>query len=324
MNNRLLYLDSLRGFAILLVIVGHLIQFNYNDGLLNPIFNIIYSFHMPLFFFLSGCTRNIYESIKGFGITNIKDFGKEIWNKFVVLVIPSVAWTILVPLFFQHKFDIQFSSLSTYWFLNILFAIYVLWIVISFAYSRLKNKWVVIAIVMAGISLCFWLDIYRIPLAYFGSFLLGYIWQHYSLSDKVSAFVIFALSIVFLLIVGQYQYGDSVAGNPQRVWLLLPLSSLASIILHWFFNKNLFNHKILLELGQYSMGIYLCHYLFVKLPFVKHIQNNYSIIQQFFILLLFAIIISYICVSIQKLVKQNSWFSGILYGNWKFLKQVKK
>ena len=54
MQNRIVYIDALRGFAILLVIVGHLIQFNYSSGIENPIFNIIYSFHMPLFFFISG------------------------------------------------------------------------------------------------------------------------------------------------------------------------------------------------------------------------------------------------------------------------------
>lgn len=189
-KNRLLYLDSLRGFAILLVVVGHLIQFNYNDGLLNPVFNIIYSFHMPLFFFLSGCSRNISENVKGVAVISLRDFGKEIWNKLINLIIPSVTWTILVPLFFQNKIDIQYSSLSSYWFLNILFVIYVLWSAISLAYNRLKNKWIVIATLILGILLCFILNVYRIPLTYFCAFALGYLWQHYSLSEKIPSFVI--------------------------------------------------------------------------------------------------------------------------------------
>lgn len=324
MNNRLLYLDSLRGLAILLVVVGHLIQFNYNDGLLNPVFNIIYSFHMPLFFFLSGCSRNLCENIKGIGVTRIRDLGKEIWSKFISLIIPSVVWTILVPLFFQNKIDFRLTSLSGYWFLNILFAIYVLWGAISFVYNRLKNKWIVIATVVLGIFVCFIHDIYRIPLTYFCAFVLGYFWQHYSLSEKTPAFVIFIVSVVFLLFVGRYQYGDSLAGNPSRVWLLLPLSSIASIVLHWVFHKNSFNYKFLIELGQYSLGIYLCHYLFVKFSFLRNIQNDFSNIQQFFILLLIAIVISYICVLLQKLIKQINWFGGFLYGNWKFLNQNKK
>lgn len=57
--NRILYLDYTRGFAILLVIIGHLIQFNFQSGVNNRLFDIIYSFHMPLFFFISGYARSI-------------------------------------------------------------------------------------------------------------------------------------------------------------------------------------------------------------------------------------------------------------------------
>lgn len=50
MSKRIEYIDIARGIGILLVVMGH------NDfGLVSPFFyKIIYSFHMPLFFFLSG------------------------------------------------------------------------------------------------------------------------------------------------------------------------------------------------------------------------------------------------------------------------------
>ena len=52
-EKRLQYVDIMRGIAITLVTTGHLLQFN---GLPtnNPIFEFIYSFHMPLFFAISG------------------------------------------------------------------------------------------------------------------------------------------------------------------------------------------------------------------------------------------------------------------------------
>lgn len=52
-KNRLDFVDKMRGFAILMVVVGHLIDFN-GWGVYNPAFQIIYSFHMPLFFAISG------------------------------------------------------------------------------------------------------------------------------------------------------------------------------------------------------------------------------------------------------------------------------
>lgn len=39
------YLDALKGIGIILMIIGHV---------MSPIRNIIFSFHMPLFFFISG------------------------------------------------------------------------------------------------------------------------------------------------------------------------------------------------------------------------------------------------------------------------------
>ena len=60
-NSRNLTIDFIRGIAILLVVLGHNIQYgsgndfyqmeNYFDSLL---FKFIYSFHMPLFALLSG------------------------------------------------------------------------------------------------------------------------------------------------------------------------------------------------------------------------------------------------------------------------------
>lgn len=49
-------IDILRGIAILLVVLGHYIQVIYSPLAFddNLLFRIIYSFHMPLFIFISG------------------------------------------------------------------------------------------------------------------------------------------------------------------------------------------------------------------------------------------------------------------------------
>ena len=69
MKERLLYIDSLKGFAILLMVMGHVIAWNFSDWSFLPqvnqevpsnylvagvLWNFIYSFHMPLFFCISG------------------------------------------------------------------------------------------------------------------------------------------------------------------------------------------------------------------------------------------------------------------------------
>ena len=50
---RIAYLDVAKGFTILTVILGHTLP----AGTLKT---LLYSFHMPLFFFLSGCTVGDY------------------------------------------------------------------------------------------------------------------------------------------------------------------------------------------------------------------------------------------------------------------------
>ena len=47
MTKRLDYLDRAKGYLIILVVIGHIWQ----SG---PVFNVIYAFHMPAFFVISG------------------------------------------------------------------------------------------------------------------------------------------------------------------------------------------------------------------------------------------------------------------------------
>ncbi len=54
-KQRLIWADSLKGILIVLVVLGHAIQGVYGEDVeSNRIWNIIYSFHMPAFFAISG------------------------------------------------------------------------------------------------------------------------------------------------------------------------------------------------------------------------------------------------------------------------------
>ena len=73
--------DALKGLAILLVVLGHAIQANVGDFDHNVVVRIIYSFHMPLFMFLSGYiayNRPI-----------------NLNTKFRTLVVPFISWYLL-------------------------------------------------------------------------------------------------------------------------------------------------------------------------------------------------------------------------------------
>lgn len=63
-RERLFYIDALRGFAILLVVIGHIPQYIFYHGYEEAIRHSHYlafvsSFHMPLFMMVSGYVMNL-------------------------------------------------------------------------------------------------------------------------------------------------------------------------------------------------------------------------------------------------------------------------
>jgi fucose 4-O-acetylase-like acetyltransferase len=91
MEHKNLTVSTARGLAILLVVYGHILQRSMmvqgQDFFLNPVFKLIYTFHMPLFFFISGyliaftlSRRNIADALK---------------MRFKSLFIPFLSWGVL-------------------------------------------------------------------------------------------------------------------------------------------------------------------------------------------------------------------------------------
>ena len=93
------YMDFLKGFAILTVVVGHSISDIPGANLL---FQLIYSFHMPLLFFISAWieeqNREKYLSCGG----------KMLCRRASELLLPYVSWMILYELFYFHYKLIKF------------------------------------------------------------------------------------------------------------------------------------------------------------------------------------------------------------------------
>ena len=90
-------IDILKGVLIILVVVGHCIQYGNGSQYINnlsffdnKIFKIIYSFHMPLFMLISGYL--FYYSVSK------RDSQYIIKSKIERLIIPSFIWPILYGL----------------------------------------------------------------------------------------------------------------------------------------------------------------------------------------------------------------------------------
>lgn len=124
-RERIEYIDMAKGFAILMVIVGHV------STIPTPLKSVIYSFHMPLFFFLNGFffrQGNVAETIRRMiptiiipyfvvgGVTCIINIIESLINQ------SSLDYTNLLSLFgVCWKFNGDMVSIGAIWFLIVLF-----------------------------------------------------------------------------------------------------------------------------------------------------------------------------------------------------------
>ncbi len=128
MNERMTWADSTRGIAIILVVIGHVISNLSSSGLLEIrqyeiVKQIIYSFHMPLFFFVSGYLLAIKENEGAYSRIYIL-------NRFITIGIPYVIFSFMYwfckfifsgavnnPVQITDLMLIFISPIGEYWFL---------------------------------------------------------------------------------------------------------------------------------------------------------------------------------------------------------------
>ena len=93
MKERNIYLDVLKAVNIVLVVLGHWIQYGSGTQFVsgtffgNPVFMFIYSFHMPLFMLISGY-------LFAYSFKN-KDWKEILLIKFKQLIVPLFFWSII-------------------------------------------------------------------------------------------------------------------------------------------------------------------------------------------------------------------------------------
>lgn len=141
--NRSSWVDYAKAIGIILVVYGHVArgvqnaQLPVDENLFRVVDSVIYSFHMPLFFFLSGIF--FYDSLVKRG------FGGLVLNKVDTLVYPFVLWSLLQGsvevvlssytnggVTFAEVLSFAWSPRAQFWFLYSLFLVF---LVCSLVYS---------------------------------------------------------------------------------------------------------------------------------------------------------------------------------------------
>lgn len=321
-------IDSLKGFAILLMVFGHLIQLTSIDSsyLSNPIYIFIYSFHMPLFIMISGFFFN--------KSSNQRSLKNVINNRVVTVLLPYFSWTtIFIIIWFVLKgynlnfFELMLKYFNTFLFVSKLWFLWVLFICIL-----LTSLDIYIQKYIGKISIVFLiLFIYILPetemfalisIKYmFPFFILGYYYnKYYNKLHKCIPYisgVSLLLYPIMLFFWKEENFSfiiDFKNMEPIIYKYVAAFSGILVIIfvfrkIHTQFQLNYFE-----RIGKNSIAIYIISDYFVEL--MSHLKflvtNNY--IFNSLIFLIFTVLIAEVCLMIEKLLDKNKIIAFTLFG----------
>lgn len=196
---RIHYWDNIKGFLILLVVLGHLLE-QIPDGRTSVIYKLIYLFHMPLFVFCSGYLANYSP--------------QKIVKR---LLIPYVILQILCCICTFQKVQIT----TPFWILWYLLALAVWRITIPFL-DKCSKKRVPIAIVLLVLCGClFGLDD---TVGYYGTL------------SRIIVFYPFFVAGYYIKKYGYFQQFQSV---PKTIKAISVLTVLVAVVTFSFFASHI-------------------------------------------------------------------------------------
>ncbi len=327
---RLEYVDQIRGLAILLVVIGHLIQTNDSLYARNPLLNFIYSFHMPLFFAISG-----YITAKTSCISKLKEYLFFVKKKFYALCIPLLFWTLIVNKFFLQILwlKISLNDLNNVifhpglWFLKTLFIILIIYGIYDWSSNIINFKKdilnifkdiILFVIVTLLYGLMAYLKIENInSVMYAGIFYLGVFISKYEiiktiiLSDKV--FSIFF--ITFLVLVTHWKFINN-GSHLYDIEKVMISSSIFITLLNITIKGQWENFlsKSLSLFGRYSLAIYVTHWCILDIGYNFTVLNNLNPFILFLLSTIIAAIICYFCCFFAKIIQVSKILSFLFYG----------
>jgi len=285
MNKRIDIIDALKGFAILLVVLGHAIQYKYTATAFdeNVVFRVIYSFHMPMFMFLSGLVA--YYSFEMPVYPYLK-------KKFMALAVPFLAWFALAYFATGTYHTIALKSYIWRMLLSPDYGLWFLWVLfLNFCFLvvtvRMEKGLGLLAYPMM-ILFVLWTPFGFLGLGlakvHFVYFTIGYLVMKYK--EQLKEYFVWAQMLAMLafpILVSQWHRTRGFSFLPGMMgWfashripfvasllayafpILLALSGImvSYILVHYIIKNSLF-YSSLCKLGNYTLDIYVSHQYFL-------------------------------------------------------------
>ena len=272
-------IDTLKGFLIILVVLGHFITSMNNVNIVNhAVMGMIYIFHMPLFILISGYFTKSPE----------QQSAREMWRGILNLAITLVIFQLLNGLWVIYAGRDFIEAMKA-------FPYGVLWYLLSLIYWRIilfytpkslfRRPWLYLGIALAlsifsGFThLGKFLSLQR-TLNFFIFFLLGFYYRQGVLDTRwwknnklhaVTAVVL--LPIIFVLYP---RCGNFMNGADRYTWSDLPEKIIiltCSISVSLFVFNIVKDWKPLRPIGKDSLFYYMYHMFIISMVFIPLVRN---------------------------------------------------
>lgn len=323
-------LDAMKGFIILLVMIGHIINLNnFKDPYIYPIIEAV---QMPAFFMISGYISGIKSPITG-----INEWREVITRRAITYLFPFFTWL------FLKQWDDLFRGFTNtmiqldrgLWFLMTLFIINVLLYTTQLLNKKnyLKSKSIALlgfCTIFILLTSVFVLQYIRgnpflspvLTIKYIPPFLFGYFLSvykeeiHFLIKKEIQA-VVFLICVILFFVLCLQKIDFT---NPLYILLMSIIKGLTgSYVIFYVFTKskeNLIKSK-LEWIGRYTLEIYTVHFHFAtKLNLGDLKFGLYSFSGFLFVLATF-VIMSITSAALIYMGKQNKVTNLLLFGRKK-------
>ncbi len=338
---RIEFIDLLKSFAIFCVLWGHAIQYLRNEYVfyLDPVFEFIYSFHMPLFFIISGFFFS--SSLK----LNIKDF---LLKKGKRLLLPCFIWAILFAICrifiakiygnnFEWATEIKNILIPLNWKFWFLRELFISTLITYISLKLFKKIWLACILSISFVLIAPFLDSleyqrFLLPIFWAGIYLKNkYIFfEKYSIQTLIISTITFGICLIFW----KGNYTIYMTPFPKLLYFRnfsfnftnMDISIFRLLIgvsgsLFWFFlfkkiyRKNYFITQME-KIGTYTLGIYILQTVFLETWISQIIDFSATNIQvyEFIITPVISLIVLFICIGVIKLIRKNKYTKLLLIG----------
>lgn len=329
MKQRLIWADSLKGWLMILVILGHAIQTIMLEDCNNDhVWNIIYSFHMPAFMAVSGWFA--YRQKQNGG-------GNVCLRRCKQLLVPYVMWSLIS---YGLSSDYNMERLSKmvlypdayFWFLWVLFLINLLFVLCQNISYRIHIDELTAICIMClslfGVMVAFEIRVFGFQFLsyYFIFYTLGYCIHRYSwlqVSNKMYIAVLFIIWAILAWYWNMHSLPSWMPVIPHVPSTLMQyayrgLTAAIAILVIFGFAPNSLNgtnitNLIIKELGTVSLGLYVCHLTIIGYV-VEVIRYCFPHINNSIIIILNFIISTIISVIVVDLLKRNKITAKLFLG----------